>query len=27
MKQNLDGIEDFLATVLWKLCPQMELKK
>jgi len=27
MKQNLDGIEDFLATVLSKLCPQMELKK
>jgi len=26
-KQIVDGIEDFLATVLSKLCPQMELKK
>jgi len=26
-KQILDGTEDFLATVLSKLCPQMELKK
>ena len=26
IKQILDGTEDFLATVLSKLCPQMELK-
>ena len=27
IKQILDGTEDFLATVLSKFCPQMELKK